>query len=364
MPIKKVGLVGFGSIAEHSHLPAWQSLPGVEVVAVADLSSARLDQARSLVPGATLYDSPMELIERGNVDLVDICAPPAAHARLLVAACGRGLKNIVCEKPFVLTEDEYTRVAWARTASGSRIVSVNNWVHSDLNRHVLATLRAGTIGAVQSVDLHIGRPDCALGSAGWNPRWRTDVAHSGGGIIQDHGWHQFYLLMGWVGSPVEGITATTRTVNPEHYPVEDEAAIGLYFTGATGSIRLSWTANGRTNYGTIRGERGTIQTYDDRVVIQNGGPPRELLFTGAVSRSSYHPEWFSAVFEHNVLNENRHQADRNFQEAGTLVSVIQAAYRSAHRGGERCRPLPAWGAHAPSEETVMTNGSSGGGPSA
>lgn len=33
----RIGLVGFGSIAEHGHLPAWRSFPDVEVAAIADI---------------------------------------------------------------------------------------------------------------------------------------------------------------------------------------------------------------------------------------------------------------------------------------------------------------------------------------
>lgn len=364
MTDRKVGLVGFGSIAEHSHLPAWRDIPGVEVVAVADVSPRRLDLARSLLPEAALYDSPMDLIERADVDVVDICTPPTSHMDLLVAACGRGMTDVVCEKPLVLTEQEYVRVAEARSRSGSRIVSVNNWVHSDLNRHVLGALRAGAIGSVRAVALSIGRPDCALGNDGWNPRWRTDVAHSGGGIILDHGWHQFYLLMGWMGSPVEQVSATTRTVNPTHYPVEDEAKVELDFATGNGTIELTWTAEGRTNSGTIAGDRGTIRAYDDRVVVENARSARELRFSSRLSASSYHPDWFRAVFQYNVLNDRQDGADRNFAEAGELVSVIQAAYRSAHRGGEPCRPVSAGDGHVPSKETAVNNGNCSGGHSA
>src|SRR5436190_21076199 len=111
---QRIGLVGFGSIAEHGHLPAWQSFDEVEVAAVADLSPERLDRARQLLPNARLFDSPAELIERAEVDGVDICTPPATHADLLLAACLRPLRDIVCEKPLVLSEDEYVGVARAR----------------------------------------------------------------------------------------------------------------------------------------------------------------------------------------------------------------------------------------------------------
>jgi predicted dehydrogenase len=336
--MRRIGLIGFGSIAENGHLPALRSFPDLEVTAVADLSPARLDRARALLPGAALYDSPHDLIWQAGIDGVDICTPPGDHADLIVAACARGLEIVVCEKPLVLSEEEYIRIAQARAASGSRVVSVNNWMYSDLNRHVSGALVEGAIGAVRSVELRIGRPDCALGNAGWMPRWRTDLTHAGGGIILDHGWHQLYLLLGWLRLPLHGVSAATRTANPRHYPVEDEASIDLLFPAAHGRIELSWTAQGRTNDGLIEGSDGAITIQDDRVVIDGIGGLQELPFRDKLSLSSYHPNWFEAMLRYNVLDERRDEADRNFAQAGVLVSVIQAAYRSARSHGALCRP--------------------------
>lgn len=338
MQRKRIGIIGFGSIAEHGHVPAWQSFPNIEIAAVADVAPDRLDSARQTVPGAALFGSPIMLLDQTDLDGVDICGPPSTHADLIVAACERGVADIVCEKPLVLSEDDYVRVARARARSGSRVISINNWAHSDLNRHILGTIAAGGIGAVQRIDLRIGRPGCALGNAGWMPRWRTNLAYAGGGIILDHGWHQFYLILGWMQAPLVTVRATTRTVNHRHLPVEDEAQIDMQFPASRGRVELSWTAGDRTNDGCVQGEDGTITALDDRVVIDNREGRHELPFRSKLSESSYHPEWFQAVFRSNVLDENRDEADRNFAEAGVLVSVIQAAYRSAEERGKPCRP--------------------------
>lgn len=362
--MRRVGLVGFGRIAEHGHLPAWESFDDVEVVAVADLSPNRLDRARSLIPAAALYDSPLELLARAELDGIDICSPPNTHVDLIVAACQRGLADIVCEKPLVLSEDEYVRVAQAKQRSASRIVSVNNWMHSDLNRHISGALQQGAIGTVERVELRTGRPDCALGSAGWMPRWRTDLAHAGGGIILDHGWHQIYLLLGWIRAPLERVSALTRTVDRRHHPVEDEALIDLYFPRSEGRIELSWTANGRSNEGVIRGSCGNIMIHDDRVVLDNDSGVYETPFDGKLTESSYHPDWFETMFRRNVIDDGCEEAERNFAQAGVLVSVISAAYRSAQERGTPCRPtFPTRDAvsAALAERAEMTNGSRGGG---
>jgi predicted dehydrogenase len=336
--MRRFGLIGFGSIAEHGHLPALQSFPDVEVVAVADLSPERLARAAAIVPHAEMYDSPVELIDRADVTGVDVCTPPSTHADLIVAACRRGLADVVSEKPFVLSEEEFQRVAHARSESGSRVISVNNWLASDLNRHVRALQNEDAIGAIRHVELHTGRPDVAQGNAGWLPRWRTDPSHSGGGIILDHGWHQLYLVVGWMRSAVQSVKATTRVADQSHFPVEDEATIDIEFAQGTARLELSWTASGRSNDGFIRGDHGEVTIHDDRVVVRTDKGVRDLPFNSRLTMSSYHPEWFEQMFRYNVLDENHREADRNFREAGALVSIIGTAYRSAREGGTLLRP--------------------------
>jgi predicted dehydrogenase len=330
----RIGLLGFGAIAENGHLPALQSFADVEVVAVADLSAERRQLARELLPGCEVFHTPLELIERADITGVDICTPPSTHADLVEAACVRGLEAIICEKPFVLSEDEFERVAGARERSGSRIISVNNWMHSHLGRRVREVLDAGSIGDIRRVELRTGRLDAARGNAGWQPGWRTTVAHAGGGIILDHGWHQLYLLMDWMNAWPQSVSCVARTVDPRHAPVEDEATIRLHFPDGEGCIELSWTSAERSNSGSIQGTRGSIEVHDDRIVVRNAEGTRDLFFGERLTQSSYHPDWFTVMLECSILSPNRAEADRNFAEAGVLVSTIRAAYRSAQHDGE------------------------------
>src|SRR5437588_8792126 len=98
--------------------------------------------------------------------------------------------------------------------------------------------------------------------------------------------------MGWIRQPLQAVRATTPTVDQRHFPVEDEAMIDMHFPRGRGHIELSWTSPGRTNEGIIRGTRGTIRTYDDRVVVESDRGRQDLPFDSRVSQSSYHPEWF------------------------------------------------------------------------
>lgn len=329
----RVGLIGVGRVAESAHIPAWLNIPGVDLTAMADPSPERRALAPMLAPKARIYASGDEMLARENLDIVDVCSAPDSHADYIIAACARGIDRIVCEKPLTVSESEFARIAFAQATTSTRIVTVNTWIHSDLHALVHETITSGVIGAVKSVTLRTLRPDCALGTESWRPRWRTEKHSAGGGIILDHGWHQLYLMLSWLGTDVQAVSAQTRTTNPIHLPVEDEAEIDVVFPTSRGRIELSWAADERGNDGLIEGTTGRILIQDNGILIEQEAGPVERVYNSRLSASTYHPDWFETMFREVVLAPDRTGADRNFVEAGLLTGTLAAAYRSAENAG-------------------------------
>jgi predicted dehydrogenase len=323
----RVGLVGFGRIAESAHLPAWHGLPGVEVVAIADHCLERRAAAAAAAPEATIFDSCDAMLEAMRLDCLDICTPPHDHTPSILAGCTARVSQIICEKPLAASIRDYNTIADAQLRSGSQVYTINTWVQSDLHRLVTAAVAEGAIGEVRHVRLRTLRPDCALGVSSWQPRWRTDPTFAGGGIVLDHGWHQLYLMARWIGQAPTGVQANLRTVHALHAPVEDEADIDLAFPSATGRIELSWASSHRVNDGEIIGTLGNIKIEDDRLAIQSGDETRIVPYGERLSDSSYHPEWFQALFTRVRADIQRHEGARNLREAEMLIGTLFAAYQ-------------------------------------
>ena len=77
----RLALLGTGGIAQRAHIPAWQSLPEVEIVALAEPVPARRQQALALLGDPTgerirAFPHFEPLLETVPVDLVDITIPP------------------------------------------------------------------------------------------------------------------------------------------------------------------------------------------------------------------------------------------------------------------------------------------------
>jgi len=96
--VVRVGVLGAGAWARGAHLPGYCRDPRCRIIGVADVEVDRaLSAAQEFgIPFAT--SDPRELIERSDVDLIDVCTPSHTHFELAWAALEAG-KHVLCEKP-------------------------------------------------------------------------------------------------------------------------------------------------------------------------------------------------------------------------------------------------------------------------
>jgi predicted dehydrogenase len=272
-------IVGFGSVARHGHWPAYQqSLAAHRRVVDPPESGGGESTCRCI------RRSPWRRPHR--LDFVDICAPPASHAPLVLEALHLNLHAIV-EKPLVLTTDDFDAVARIAPALSCIVLPVHNWRYAPALQQASGALHRGEIGALRSAEIDVWRP-AACGSAD-SPAWRQNRAVAGGGIVLDHGWHAFYLMMEWFGGRPDTVDGWCHAEPP--HDVETDADITLGFAGRTGVIRLTWRGPRRRNRVLLTGDEGSIEIDDDLYVIKNARG-EERSRTASLSQGSYHPEWF------------------------------------------------------------------------
>lgn len=111
----KVGLIGLGAMGV-KHFGIYRTLPGVEVVAIADMDLARLKGDVSQVrlngrriaedfvdlEGIRVFSCASDLIrEMPDLDMIDICLPTALHPQLIREGLQAKLA-VFCEKPLCL----------------------------------------------------------------------------------------------------------------------------------------------------------------------------------------------------------------------------------------------------------------------
>lgn len=109
----KVGIVGIGFMG-WIHWLAWKLAAGADVAAIVSRDSAKRAGDWTTIKGnmgppgeqvdlsnIKVYETIVELLCDDEIDLVDICLPPAMH-KDAINACAKAGKNVFCEKPLAL----------------------------------------------------------------------------------------------------------------------------------------------------------------------------------------------------------------------------------------------------------------------
>lgn len=338
----KVALIGFGQVAEKAHVPAWKESKDFTVVAVADENPERLALASEYFPGVRTYAS-MESLLRGepHLDLVDIATPPFLHAKQVVLALQHRC-HVLCEKPLAFNLKDFESIRAQANAQERAVFTVHNWKYSPLFLQSLQIVKAGEIGVINHVELHTLREQPAANAPGAAPTWRTDRVMSGGGILVDHGWHNFYLLQRLLQQDPRMVSA--RLAVPSYGGVEEQATCYIEYPNATALLYLTWRAPYRTNWGVIHGQQGTLEMRDDHLLLSRKGQDvKRFEFAQKLSQGSAHPDWFQTMLEDLKIEiQKPKQRNQNLREAEGCLGLLSHIYQS-HRLGGKSINLPTSG---------------------
>ncbi len=333
MNARRMGLLGFGHVAEHGHLPAWQQRDDFRIVTVVDPDPQRRSRAAELIPEARIYDTPEAALQRERLDVVDIATPPALHAPLTATAAAAGC-HVLCEKPLATSMADYSAALAAVRAAGVTLFTVHNWKHSPQFIRLSELLRQGAIGRLTHLRFETIRSGHAVTVGS---RWRAEAARAGGGILVDHGWHVLYLLLSLAREHPRRISATLERRRYTTSDVEDTAACEIEFSSLTGEIYLTWAGEVRRTRWQLRGTAGSLTLEDERCELEGANERREFTFDRSLSAGSHHPDWFGAVID-GFAREigDRTRRGENLAEAESCLLLTELAYKSGAQGG---RPL-------------------------
>jgi predicted dehydrogenase len=152
-----------------------------------------------------------KLIERPDIDLVDICVPNNLHAEIAIAAAEAG-KMVLCEKPLAMNAAEGQRMVEAVEKAG-----VANMVWYNYRRVPAVTLakrliEEGRLGRIfhyraQFLQDWTINPEVPQGGTAL---WRLDVQAAGSGVTGDLLAHCIDTAL-WLNGPITRVSAMTET---------------------------------------------------------------------------------------------------------------------------------------------------------
>ncbi|MFA6584656.1 MAG: Gfo/Idh/MocA family oxidoreductase [Elusimicrobiaceae bacterium] len=336
----KGALIGFGAVAENGHVPALLAKKDVfKICAVAEPSEERRAAAERFFPGVRAYASLDALLENEkHLDFADIASPPVYHFSC-IKKCLKAKLNVLCEKPLVFKHNDFAALAKLAAEKKRALFTVHNWKYAPPMVKARELIEKGLAGNVLHVELHVLRNQPSI-TAGAASNWRHDPKLSGGGIMTDHGWHNFYLAYCLAkGRPVS-ITASFSYPERNALQVEQSCSCQLEFlkdgsvNPVTAEIFLTWQSPVRKNWCAVYGTAGVIEIRDDIVILERKGQPEQIFSTGEkLSGGSAHPTWMAGLLDEFARAlANPGSGTENLREAEACVALLNAGYKSAKAG--------------------------------
>lgn len=250
----RFGLVGFGAWGR-CHADAIAKSRGAELVAVAARSSESCDAAREAYPGAEVFSNYRELLQRADVDVVDVVLPSHLHHEVGSAVLSAG-KHLLLEKPMAISLeqcDDLLRLALQH----QRLLAIGHELRlSSLWGKVKEMVDAGFVGTPQYVLVELSRKPYRPGADGW----RYDISRVGNWILEEP--IHFFDLARWylseAGEP-ESVYAAANSRQPGHPELQDNFSAIVHFPQSAYAV-VSQTLNAFEHHQTVKltGTRGAL----------------------------------------------------------------------------------------------------------
>lgn len=376
MKLKKyirVGMVGYRLMGRaHSHayrdFPFYfdtDTIPVQQAIAGRDEEGVKV--AADKMGWASCETDWRRLIERDDIDLIDIVTPNDSHAEIAIAAAEAG-KHVFCEKPLALSLDQAKRMLEAVNKAGVTHMICHNYRFSPAVQFAKKLIEEGRLGKIYHIR--------ATFLQDWlmDPHfpliWRLQKEVSGGGTLGDLGAHIIDLARFLVGefSEVVGMMETFIKKRPlgsmtDHLKgriesdqwgevTVDDATVFLarFKNGALGTFESSRFCKGNRagNRFEINGEKGSLrwdmenlnnlQVYlgDDEPGLQGfrtiNCTEEEHPYAG-----SYWPAGHIIGYEHTFINivselmngiSKGYSPEPNFEDGVRNQAVLEAVEES------------------------------------
>lgn len=375
----RIGLIGYKFMGKmHSH--AYRDVSfyfdtEVEPVlqAIAGRDEAGVKEAAEKMGWKSYETDWRKLLERDDIDLIDIGTPNNVHAEMAIAALEAG-KHVLCEKPLAMNVEQAKRMKEAAEKSGKLAMICHNYRFAPAVQYAKQLIESGRLGRIYHVRATylqdwIMDPDFPL-------VWRLSKEVCGSGSHGDLAAHSLDLARFLVGEFKEvtglletfikerpiaevsgGLSASSKSGNTEMGIVDvDDASLFLarFENGAVGTFEATRFANGNKNGNRfeINGEKGSVrwdmenmnnlQVYlaEDEPGLQGfrtiNCTEEQHPFAGA-----YWPSGHIIGYEHTFINmvyeltkgiQNGYSPAPNFEDGYRNQLVLEAVQKSAESG--------------------------------
>jgi predicted dehydrogenase len=315
-----------------------------KVLTLCDINAQRLAEVADEFAVERRTASIDEVLDMADIDVVDICTPPALHFAQTQAALAAG-KEVICEKPLVGSLAEVDALAAAEAKARGRLMPIFQYRYGN-----------GLQKAKRIVELGLaGKPYLATVETAWlrgakyySVPWRGRFETELGGALLAHAIHAHDMLTYVMGDVASVFARTATRVNP--IEVEDCAVASLMLaSGALASLAVTLGSQEEISrlrfcfeQVTFESSLGPYSPGDDPWRIIPATPEAEARIAKALADWRFVPSRFEGLMEryHEAL-ESSGPLPVTITDARRSLELITALYHSAETGTEVRLPIGA-----------------------
>ena len=257
--IIRVGVINTSWWADMMYLPALQSHPLAETVAICGRNRQRAEEMAAKYHIPRVFVDFQEMIKHGGLDAVIVAPPDEFHYEMTLAALEAGL-HVLCDKPLAMNAKQAGEMYDKAEAAGVKHMVLFTYRWMPFFQYFHDLIAGGYIGRCYHFDMiffnGFGRDK--------EYRWRFDPNRSNG-VLGDQGAHMIDMAR-WLTGDIASINARLGYYidrmgeNGEPTESANDTAILLteFSSGAQGVIQVSAVA-----YDADRGMHQIVQMYGE-----------------------------------------------------------------------------------------------------
>jgi dTDP-3,4-didehydro-2,6-dideoxy-alpha-D-glucose 3-reductase len=248
----RVGILGCANIAERYAIPAFKSLPTVELVAIASREESKAAEwaARHAIDVETY----MSLVVRDDIDVIYSPLPVGLQEEWVLKAAQNG-KHVICEKSIT-----------ASLASAMRMVKACEDANVALYEQILSLIKDGKIGI----------PRVWNGAYGFPPFPEGDIRYSAdllGGVLNDCGCYTVFMARKIMQQEPVAVTCVLQNDGND---VDIAGSALLEFKEGTALMSFGFDHLYQNTYA-VWGSRGMVRTSRAFAIPPTLAPEVELI---------------------------------------------------------------------------------------
>lgn len=256
--MKKIAVIGCGTIANNAHIPSYMKNKDVEIVYFCDIILERAEKAvKKYGVGKAVEDYKVVLADK-EIDAVSVCTPNKMHSIITIDALNAG-KDVLCEKPAARSLSEAQAMQKAQKDTGKILnIGVVNRFNDGVNK-IKEIIDNGELGEIYQVYVSFRSHRSIPGLGGDF----TNKEVAGGGVLIDWGVHFLDIVMyccgdpkaksvsaemfGYLGKDMENYTYVDMWAGPPKYDgvfsVEDSITGMIRTSGPVITFNGAWAQN-------------------------------------------------------------------------------------------------------------------------